>query len=62
MEKMKQKFVINHEDDENVTVFLNGKQVGSANHDEDGWSGIEKVEKIVKSIAGVLKIPVVEKY
>ena len=44
-----------------MVVFLNGKEVASANHDEDGWSGMEKVEEIVKSIAGVLKIPVVEK-
>jgi hypothetical protein len=57
---MKHKFVLKRDDDENLTVLLNGTEVGSANHDEDGWGGMESMETLVKAIAAVLKIPVEE--
>ena len=40
--------------------LANGEEVGSANHDEDGWKGMETVEDLVKAIGRVLDIPVEE--
>lgn len=55
-------FIIYRPDDESMTVFLNGKEVGSANHDSDGWKGMETVEEIVTEIAKVLGLPVETEY
>jgi hypothetical protein len=54
------KFVLKREDEEHVEVLLNGVEVASANHDEDGWGGMEVVVNLVHAIAGVLGIPVEE--
>lgn len=54
------KFVLTRDDEESLTVVLNGTEVGSANHDEDGWAGMEAMETLVKAIAAVLNIPVEE--
>lgn len=56
--KTKNKFVLSKSDDENLTVFLNGKEIASANHDTDGWAGMEAIEELVTKIAKALKIPV----
>lgn len=53
-------FVIKRVDDEHVEITLEGKEVVSLNHDEDGWDGIERAENLVKSIADILDIPVTE--
>ena len=41
-------------DDENIVVLVDGKEIGWANHDEDGWAGIQKVEEIAEGIAKAL--------
>ena len=38
-------------DDEQIEVLVDGKHIGSANHDEDGSVGMAKVEEIAKAIA-----------
>lgn len=55
-------FTIKQPNEERIEIFLNGEYIGFANHDEDGWSGMEKVEKIVKKIANKLGIPVTSEY
>lgn len=40
-----------HVDDERVDYFLDGKDLVSVNHDEDGWGGMETVDKIVRRMA-----------
>ena len=52
------KFTLRRPDDETLIILLNGREVGSANHDSDGWQGMESLEELVKGIAGVLNIPV----
>lgn len=53
------KFIIKTSyDEESFTVWLNDIQVGRANHDDNGWKGMEDVEGIVAAIAKVLDIPV----
>jgi len=54
------KFILRRDDDETLTILLDGEEVGSANHDEDGWKGMETVEDLVKAIGRVLDIPVEE--
>ena len=56
----KNQFILEREDEETLKVFLNGEEVGSANHDEDGWAGMESLESLVRGIAKVLRIPILE--
>ena len=53
-------FVITRQDEENIEITLNGKFVASANHDSDGWAGMETLEDAVKRIGEILNIPVIE--
>ncbi len=45
-------------DDENIEILINGKVVAYANHDEDGWVGMEKVEGLVDIFAKALGLNV----
>lgn len=36
---------INHIDDEHKEFYLNDDFIISVNHDSDGWTGMEKVER-----------------
>ena len=45
------KIEIRETDEEHIEVFVNGEWVCSADHDEDGWAGMEKVEALAASIA-----------
>lgn len=47
-------------DEENIEINLNGEYLCSLNHDEDGWSGMAKIEKIVREMAKRLNIEVEE--
>lgn len=55
-------FVIYRPDDETMEVHLNGQYVGSANHDSDGWAGMESLEDLVTNVAEVLNLPVDTKH
>lgn len=59
MKLIKKGFELRKEDDETLEVFLNGKEVGHANHDSDGWSGMESLESLVERVAEVLGLSVV---
>lgn len=52
------KFIINRPDDETMDITLDGKPIGSYNHDADGWAGMEEAENIVGAIAEILGIEV----
>jgi hypothetical protein len=54
------KFVKKYIDDENVEYSLNGEVLITATHDQDGWSGMERIEKLFTSIAQVLDVEVLE--
>jgi len=56
----KNQFIFERPDDETLKVFLNGVEVGSADHDQDGWAGMESLESLARGIAKVLRIPVLE--
>jgi len=43
-------------DDESIEIFVDGECICYANHDEDGWSGMEKVESLAEDMAKKLKI------
>ena len=49
-------------DDEQIEVLVDGEYIGFANHDEDGWAGMDKVEKIAEALAKALgaKFEVIE--
>jgi hypothetical protein len=40
--------------DEAFNVFVNGKLVANFNHDEDGWAGMRKGEKVITKIAEMI--------
>jgi hypothetical protein len=52
------KFTISYSNEEFMTVSLSGECLGTFNHDEHGWSGMEAVRTLVVSIAKKLDIPV----
>jgi len=45
-------------DGESFKVYLNGVQVGDADHDKNGWAGMEDVTEIVLRIAREIKAEV----
>jgi hypothetical protein len=51
-------FTLYRPDEERLSVHLNGQYVTSANHDEHGWEGIDKLETTVNRIAEILGLPV----
>lgn len=54
--------IISAANEESFRVELNGKEVGCANYDNDGWSGMSSIKKIVRSIAKELGIEVIQEY
>lgn len=50
------KIEIRETDEEHIEIFVNGEWVCSADHDGDGWAGMEKVEVLAESIAKKLGI------
>jgi len=47
-------------DMEAVEIYLNGKEIASLNHDNDGWMGMTNACDMVKKIGKILKIDVTE--
>jgi len=43
-------------DDEQIVVLVDNVPIGEANHDEDGWSGMHKVDIIVEALASALGV------
>ena len=56
------KFTIQRGSDDGFSVLLNDNEIGSFNHDRDGWAGMEAAETLIRNIAGVLDIEVSECY
>lgn len=50
------KIQIKNIDDENVEILVNGICICYADHDEDGWYGMEKLENLAKDIAKQLNV------
>jgi len=48
---MADKFWIERKDDEHMELFVGDKSVGSFNHDEDGWGGMTKAERLFEKVA-----------
>ncbi len=48
------KVQIKQVDDERIEVLVDGKEIGWADHDEDGWAGMAKVEEIAEALAKAL--------
>ena len=44
-------FVINHIDPESLEFILDGETISYANHDEDGWIGMEKLSDMFSTLA-----------
>ena len=44
-------FVKTRIDNETVEYRLNGEVLITANHDDDGWSGMERIDDLISSIA-----------
>lgn len=48
---MSHKLTITHISDEEVSYKLNGTHLLTANHDDDGWSGMERVNSMMMAVA-----------
>lgn len=59
---MSTEFRINEVGDECIELFMNGKYVCSASHDEHGFVGMELLDKVVSRIAATIGGHVVRTY
>lgn len=55
-------FTFVQKSDEAFEVTLNDKFLGAFNHDQDGWGGMETVERLVAAIAKEIGAQVVTEY
>lgn len=53
---------IKSDGDENVEYFLDDISIAQTNHDNDGWAGMESVDKAIRQLAKQLKIKIIEIY
>ena len=59
---MKNKFEIKIINDEQIEFWLNDIYISYANHDEDGWAGMDGKIRLIKSIAEILNAEFIETY
>ncbi len=52
------KIQIREINEEHIEILVDGEWICSADHDEDGWAGMEKVETFTESLAKKLGIEV----
>ena len=52
----------NHRDPEHFDISLDGKHLGSYNHDTDGWAGMEAIERLALNFAEAFDLEVVHTY
>ena len=43
-------------DDESLEILVDGKSICSANHDEDGWQGMDAVGDLARNMAKALGV------
>lgn len=58
--KKSKKIIIYRPDEETICFYVDYVHIGSATHDEHGWTGMQTIEAIVLGLAKLFKIPVVE--
>lgn len=56
---MKPVFMIRRPDEEHMRFYVNGVQVGEANHDNDGWAGMDTASSLFERIAEELGVEVI---
>lgn len=54
-------FILVRPDDETLEVKLVNEVICTLSHDSDGWDGMEKVETIIKRIALIFGVTVMER-
>lgn len=59
---MQHKMTIHRRDEEHVEILIDGESLGSANHDNEGWAGMETVESLAVNIADKLGMEIVETF
>jgi hypothetical protein len=52
--------IIKYEGDDIIEILYNGKHLVNLDHDTDGWSGMEKVEIVVRKLAKEYNIEIIE--
>lgn len=55
---MSSRIFIEDDGDETILVNINEETIGSFDHDEFGWAGMEAVIKAVEAIADAFGIPI----
>jgi len=58
---MTEVLLIESEDDEVTTFWLNGTEISSVNYDDHGWAGMQAVENALVSMAFALNVKVDKK-
>jgi hypothetical protein len=48
------RFEIVDVDDEHQEILIDGVEIITINHDEDGWDGMRRIRDVVESIAKVI--------
>lgn len=62
MSKPKIVKIINSMDEESFRVVVNGIEVGYADHDSHGWSGMDALRKTMKRTAKAISYTFVQEY
>jgi len=53
---------IYHQNEEEVEYLLDGTPIGSANHDQHGWAGMELADQLVANFAEAFNITIINTY
>lgn len=59
---MKHNLHFHHLNEESFDILLDGVEIGSANHDNDGWAGMQAIKDVVTAMAHRLGVEVTEGY
>ena len=49
-------------DEELLEIYLGDVQIASANHDEEGWAGMEAIEDVAVKMADELGLKIIRTY
>ncbi len=61
--RAKQFKIIHHwDDDQGIRTYIDDVETGHANHDDDGWAGIEQMQNQFEAMAKALGVEVVHEY
>lgn len=53
--------ILSNDDDDGFELILDGVPIGQANHDSDGWQGMEKIKRLMYILGDRLDFDIEER-